>query len=265
MLPRILHGQPVEEGIRINPLTEEGFVEWDYEHDLAVGTNGVIVRYGNGVLTAESVAVDQNSGEVTADGRVRIRREDEIWVGEHVQYNFFTRRIECRAIPHRRSLRCSPRARRLHFDTTNQVYSATNAIITADDVMQPGVKIRAKYVEIIPGRRITARERHAVRGGGAGILFPLLLPQPRPTSPITSISCPACEALSGRISWAATPGSWGRTWMAACTSMPTNGAASAPDPTSITISVPGARALCGIITSTTALPNGHSRHVPHPQ
>jgi lipopolysaccharide assembly outer membrane protein LptD (OstA) len=167
----VLYAQPVEEGIRINPLTEEGFVEWDYEHDLAVGTNGVIVRYGNAVLTADSVAVDQNSGEVTADGRVRIRREDEIWAGEHVQYNFFTRRIEAGQFrTGQPPMFVSGEG--LRFDTTNNVYVATNAILTADDVMQPGVKMHAKYLEIVPGRRIVARKATVYVQGVPVFYFP---------------------------------------------------------------------------------------------
>ncbi|MGA2659175.1 MAG: hypothetical protein ABSH34_16855 [Verrucomicrobiota bacterium] len=155
LLPRALHGQPVEEAIRINPLTEQGFVEWDYEHGLWVGTNGVMVRYGNGVLTADSVEVDENSGDVTADGRVHIQREDQIWVSEHARYNFFTHRIDAEQYRTGQPPMFSS-GQGLHLDTTNKVYVATNAIITSDDVMQPGVKIHAKKVEIIPGRRIRA-------------------------------------------------------------------------------------------------------------
>ena len=36
---------------------------------------------------------------------------------------------------------------------TNQVYTATNAVITTDDVSEPAIKIRAKYIKIIPGTR----------------------------------------------------------------------------------------------------------------
>ena len=155
MLPRALHGQPVEEEIRIDPLTEQGFVEWDYAHGLWVGTNGVIVRYGNGVLTADTAEVDENSGDVIADGRVHIQREDQIWVSEHARYNFFTRRIDAEEYRSGQPPMFSF-GQGLHLDTTNKVYVATNAIITGDDVMQPGVKVHAKRVEIIPGRRIRA-------------------------------------------------------------------------------------------------------------
>ena len=40
--------------------------------DIATATNSVIVKYGNGVLTADTVSVDLAAGTVTAKGRVRI-------------------------------------------------------------------------------------------------------------------------------------------------------------------------------------------------
>jgi hypothetical protein len=156
VLAGALYAQPVEEGIRINPLTEAGFVEWDYEHGLWLGTNGVIVRYGNGVLTADAVEVNENSGEVTADGHVRIQREDQIWVSEHAQYNFFTRHIEAEQFRTGQPPLFAT-GQGLRFDTNSNVYVATNALITADDIAQPGVFVRAKYVEIVPGKVIRAR------------------------------------------------------------------------------------------------------------
>jgi lipopolysaccharide assembly outer membrane protein LptD (OstA) len=171
MLPRILHGQPVEEGISITPFAEGASVEFDYKTNMVIGTGGVIVRYGNGVLTAQAVAVDQNSGEVIADGRVRILRGNEIWVGEHVQYNFFSRRIDAEQF-RTGDPPMFASGQGLHLDTTNQVYTATNAVITADDVMQPAIKVRAKYVEIIPGRRIMARGATLYMDGVPVFYFP---------------------------------------------------------------------------------------------
>jgi hypothetical protein len=171
VLTRALHAQPVEEAIRINPINEEGFVEWDYEHGLWVGTNGMIVRYSNGVLTADSVSVDENSGVVTADGRVRIQRDDQIWVSEHVRYNFFTRNIEAEQFRSGQPPMFAA-GQGLHLDTTNNVYVATNAIITSDDVMQPGAKMHAKYIEIIPGKRITARRATVYVEGMPVFYFP---------------------------------------------------------------------------------------------
>jgi LPS-assembly protein len=171
VLARALHAQPVEQLIHINPLNDQGFVEWDYDRGLFVGTNGMIVRYGNAVLTADSVAVDEDSGEVTADGHVHIQREDQVWVSDHARYNFFTRGIEAE---HYRSGQppMFSSGQGLHLDTTNNVYVATNAIITSDDVMRPGVKMRAKYIEIVPGKRVMARHATVYVQGVPVFYFP---------------------------------------------------------------------------------------------
>lgn len=72
----------------------EGGVVFDLATGTAVATNGVIVRYEQGVLTAERVRVNQNTGEVAAEGKVRIQRDDQVWVSDSVVYNFKTRRFE---------------------------------------------------------------------------------------------------------------------------------------------------------------------------
>src|SRR6266568_686754 len=56
-------------------------------------TNGVIVTYGSVVLTADSASVNKTTGETSADGRVRIQMEDQLWAGEHIRYNFKTRQM----------------------------------------------------------------------------------------------------------------------------------------------------------------------------
>src|ERR1700694_4096618 len=78
----------------IESLTGEGGVVYDFQTGLAVATNGVLIKYSGGVLTADRVTLDQQSGEAIADGAVRIQQEDLIWAGEHISYNFNTRQME---------------------------------------------------------------------------------------------------------------------------------------------------------------------------
>lgn len=80
----------------ITDLSGEGGVEYKLDEGLAMATNGVLVRYGTGVLTAERVVVDMNSGAVRAEGNVRIQVTNQIWVSEQVIYNFKTRSFEAR-------------------------------------------------------------------------------------------------------------------------------------------------------------------------
>src|SRR5262245_55956231 len=78
----------------IESLTGEGGVVYDFRTGLATATNGVRVRYEKAVLTADTVSVDQASGEVMAEGNVRLQRDDQIWASDQVSYNFKTQKFE---------------------------------------------------------------------------------------------------------------------------------------------------------------------------
>ena len=148
--------QPVWE---MEALNDQGWAEFDFQTGLGRGTNGVLVRYGTAFLTADQASLNQQSGEVTADGQVRIQSEDQIWVGEHIRYNFKTHQMEAEQFRTGKTPVFAEGAG-LHGDISNQayqVYIATNGIVTTDDVAQPAVKIRAKYLKIIPGERVEAR------------------------------------------------------------------------------------------------------------
>lgn len=152
-------------------LTDQGWAEFDFQTGLGRGTNGVMVRYGSAFLTADQVGVNQQSGDVTADGNVRIQSEEQIWVGEHVRYNFKTRQMEAEQF---RTGKAPVFAggEGLHGEWTNQAYFATNGIITTDDVSQPAFKVRAKYLKIIPGKRFEARHATLYVGGVPVFYFP---------------------------------------------------------------------------------------------
>lgn len=85
-----------QSGWEIESLGGEGGVVFDLSTGLATATNGVVVRYEQGVLSAQRVTVNQSTGEVAAEGKVRIQRDDQVWVSDSVVYNFKTRRFEAR-------------------------------------------------------------------------------------------------------------------------------------------------------------------------
>ena len=145
---------------KIKPLNEEGgTVEYDPRTGVATAGGGVMVEYTGAVLTAERISLNSESGEIVADGGVRIEREEQVWVSDHLSYNFKTHQIGAREF---RTGKPPVFAfgEGLHGEVTNQVYAATNAFITADDISNPAIKVRAKYIRIIPGQRIEAH--HAV-------------------------------------------------------------------------------------------------------
>jgi lipopolysaccharide assembly outer membrane protein LptD (OstA) len=144
-----------EPEVEIQSLSQAGLVEYEPETGLAVATNGVLIKYDNAVLTADRASVNQLTTEVIADGRVRIQQGDQVWVGEHIRYNFKTRQIEAEQFRTGKPPVFAA-GEELRGDLSNQVYTARNAYVTTDDVVRPGEKVRAKAITIVPGKSVTA-------------------------------------------------------------------------------------------------------------
>ena len=169
-LPMTLEAQQ-QPGLEMEALNEKGWVWFDFQTGLGVGTNGWLVRYGSAFLTADQVSVNQKTGDVVADGDVHIQSEEQIWAGEHIRYNFITRQIEAEQF----RTGMTPvfvQGRGLHGETTNNVYAATKAVITTDDVSEPAIKVRAKYIKIIPGQKVEAHNATLYLEGVPVFWFP---------------------------------------------------------------------------------------------
>ncbi len=157
----------------ITSSTAEGKVNFDFETGKATGINGVIVTYGQRemVLLADKVELSKSSGEVLAEGNVSLQRGDALWLGDRLEYNYRTR--EMRADSFRTGL--SPfyaKGLGLAANTTNKTYSATNAVITTDDVSSPSYRIRAERITIVPGQYIEARNATLMLGNVPVMFFP---------------------------------------------------------------------------------------------
>ena len=142
----------------------QSFVDYDLRTGLATATNGVGVEYGHAVLTAEQATVDRASGWVVADGSVRVENEGQIWVGNHISYNFKTRIMTSEQFRTGKTP-VYISARGLSGNTTNGVYYGTNAVVTTDDTSHPFETIRAKSVKIVAGKYVTARHATVYVGG----------------------------------------------------------------------------------------------------
>ena len=77
---------------KVIPGAPEGRVEY-LASGMARGTN-VFVKYGDATLMADSATLNWQTGETVADGNVRIESGDQIWVGEHIRYNFKTHQMQ---------------------------------------------------------------------------------------------------------------------------------------------------------------------------
>jgi len=142
--------------IIVEGLTPASRLQVDRTTGRATATDGVSMTYRDAVLTAARATLDQESGDVVAEGDVRLQQGKELWTGERLEYNFDTRRI----VTDQFRAGMAPfyvRGSGLNLDLTNKVYTATNALVTTDDITNPGYHVQARHLEIAPGRFIEAR------------------------------------------------------------------------------------------------------------
>ena len=125
----------------------------DIVGNTATGTNGIFVQYGDATLAADSARLDYETGEVVADGNVRIEEGNQIWVGEHMRYNFKTHQMQSEQF----RMGKPPvfvQGGQLQGDITNKTYTARHALVTTDDVSDPAIYVRASRIKIVPGKYV---------------------------------------------------------------------------------------------------------------
>jgi len=143
----------VMEGLsQIIPGGPEGGVEFDFQNDIAYGTN-IFVQYGAATLMADSATVNQQTGEVVADGHVRIESGGQLWVGEHIRYNFKTHQMRSEEFRNGKPPAFAA-GHELQGDISNQTYTARHAFVTTDDVSNPAIRVRASRIKIVPGKYV---------------------------------------------------------------------------------------------------------------
>jgi LPS-assembly protein len=156
---------------RIIPGTVEGHVDFDPASGLWSGTNGIFVKYGGETLTADSASLDPKSGEITADGHVRIESGDELWVGDHIRYNFKTHRMRSEQF-RTGKWPVFASGTDLTGDASNRVYTADNAAVTTDDTADPAFQVRASRIKIVPGKSVQMWNAVMYAGGVPVFYFP---------------------------------------------------------------------------------------------
>lgn len=139
----------------IKSLSDEGLFDYSFQTGVARGTN-LLVMYGGAVLTADTVTINQESGEAAADGRVRIQRDEQLWAGDHIRYNFKTRQMQTEQFRTGKAPLFAG-GFGLLGDVTNRVYYATNAFVTTDDYAAPFGRVGARHLKIVPGQYVEVR------------------------------------------------------------------------------------------------------------
>jgi len=134
------------------PGAPEGRVEYDMASGAAKGTN-VFVKYGNATLMANSTTLNWQTGEAVADGNVRIESGEQIWVGEHIRYNFKTHQMQSEQFRTGKPPVFAA-GNDLQGDISNKTYTARHILVTSDDVSKPAIYARASSMKIVPGKYI---------------------------------------------------------------------------------------------------------------
>lgn len=155
----------------IRGLSEGGMVEFDEQSGVASDPVGVEVSYEGATLTARRVQINRLTGEIAAEGNVRLQQGRQLWTGDSLRYNFLTRDVA--AGNFRAGM--APffiAGEGLDSAKTNAVQSATNATITTDDLYTPGYRVRAKSIRIVPGEYIEAKGATLYLGKVPVMYFP---------------------------------------------------------------------------------------------
>jgi lipopolysaccharide assembly outer membrane protein LptD (OstA) len=135
------------------------YEEGHFEEGFAVITNRFVARYKDAVLTAQGGQVNLKTGDAVVEGAVHLQRENQVWSGERLQYNFLTRQIQTDQFRTGRAPFFAA-GRGLTANLTNQTYTAHSSFVTTDNVAEPGFRVRAKKLTIVPGKYFSAQ--HAV-------------------------------------------------------------------------------------------------------
>jgi lipopolysaccharide assembly outer membrane protein LptD (OstA) len=173
LLGGLAWAEDAEPALEMESLVPDGEITYNWETGVAVATNAFVLRYQGATLTAQSGVLNTNTGVIAVEGAVNLQRDSMVWRGDQLQYNFYTREIETGEFRAGRSPLFMA-GHGVSADVTNQVYVATNAFMTTDDVEQPGVRIQTSRLRISPGKFIEARHAVLYLGKVPVFYFPYL-------------------------------------------------------------------------------------------
>ncbi len=150
--------------------TPNGELVYDLATGLAVATNGVVIKQGGSVLTAHRAKVNEKTYQAEADGDVRIQLDDQVFVGEHIRYNFKTGVMESEQFRSGKDP-FFMEGKGLSSDT-NEIYTARDAMVTMDDVSEPLLKVRTKHLVIVQDKYVEATHATLYVGNVPVFYFP---------------------------------------------------------------------------------------------
>jgi lipopolysaccharide assembly outer membrane protein LptD (OstA) len=116
---------------------------------------GVELTYGDTTLMARQISVNKETGDIEAEGTVRLQRGSQFWISEFLQYNYVTRAIKAQSF-RTGTAPIYVSGFGLSTSPSNNLYWATNTFVTTDDVAEPVYRIKAREVTLKPGEWIKA-------------------------------------------------------------------------------------------------------------
>jgi lipopolysaccharide assembly outer membrane protein LptD (OstA) len=155
----------LELNIRTLSNSGSGQIEFDQQNGTFIYTNGVMLTYGDAVLTADEMQGNVTTGEILAAGHVRLLRDDLTWTGDSLRYNYKTQQLAAEQFRAGRSpvfaagenleaenLDRNPtnKTTSARNALTNAVLTARNAFVTTDDIANPAERIRASSIKSSP-------------------------------------------------------------------------------------------------------------------
>lgn len=151
----VLAAEVSQEPVEVVALGSGAELEIDATTGRATGPSGVMVRQGGSLLTARTVRVDRQTGWVEAEGDVQLQRDGSVWRGDTLRYNFQTKEIGG-SVFRAGHTPLFAAGEGLAAEGTNTMFTASNAYFTTDDLADPGYRIRARRLAVVPGRYVEA-------------------------------------------------------------------------------------------------------------
>lgn len=132
---------------------------------------GVVLSFEGITLSADRITGNWLSGDVLAEGAVSVIGKGAAWTGERISYNFSTKQMSAAEFKGGRDPLFISGAG-LSFDRDKQFYSATNAVLTTDNYAQPGHRLKARSIRVVPGQYVEADEATLYLGDVPVFYFP---------------------------------------------------------------------------------------------
>jgi len=139
---------------QVIPGAPPGSVGYDFSTGSMVGTN-VMIQHEGATLIADSVSINELTGEATAIGHVHIQDAGQMWIGDHITYNLKTHKLESDKFRTGKSP-FYVQGQQIQANSTNNTYATRKVYVTTDNVHHPVYYIQASRMIIVPGKYVAA-------------------------------------------------------------------------------------------------------------